>query len=114
MSASSSATEVAKVLHTYIKAFEAGLNESQEAGVRLVSFGQSIVFHVQALKPEGPCLIAFMGVTDDKKPICLIQHVSQPSFVLTALPKLDPDKPKRRYGFGPAEAAPPVAGAVGT
>ena len=50
-----------------------------------------------------------MGLTDDKKPICLIQHVSQLSFVLTALPKLDPDKPKRRYGFGPPEATPPAA-----
>jgi len=93
------ASEFYKRLGEYIKHFEESLDEQHEVGVRLVSFGQSITFHVASLGYYNPSLISFNGRMDDGAPVQLVQHVSQISFLLTALERLDPTKPKQRFGF---------------
>jgi hypothetical protein len=79
--------------------FDEELNPEQEVGIKLVSFGQTVTFHVSEIRCYDPCLITFRGFTDDGSRVELIQHVSQISFVLIALQKLEPEAPKRPIGF---------------
>ena len=66
---------------------------------------QSLTFHVDSIGFYNPSLISFYGQMDDGSPVQLVQHVSQISFLLMAVERLDPTKPKRRFGFcGPSEA----------
>jgi hypothetical protein len=93
------ASEFANHLFSAIQKFDDELDDSHEVGLRLVSFGQTITFHVQNIACQNPSLIYFMGATDEGNPIELIQHVSQISFVLIKLPKLESEKPKQKIGF---------------
>src|SRR5262245_45070010 len=93
------ASEYCRIIDMAIKEFDKTLNQEEEVGVRLVSFGQTVTFHAKRVTPLNPSMLMFSGKTDDGKPIHLIQHVSQLSFLLTGLPKLDPNKPKQPYGF---------------
>jgi hypothetical protein len=82
---------------SYFINFEAGLDEEHEIGVRLVSFGNSVVFHILDLDYSGPDIITFYGQNEEGQKIQLIQNMSQFSVLLCALPKLE-EKPKR-IGF---------------
>lgn len=93
------ASEFTKKLLAQIYKFDQKLNTDQEVGVKLVSFGQTITFHVTDVGCYDPSLVLFFGCTDDGHRIELIQHVSQISFVLIAVPKLHPEEPKRKIGF---------------
>ena len=84
-------------LGEYIKKFESELDEEHEVGVRLVSFGQTIVFHVEDIGYYGPDIITFYGNNEKGEKLQLIQNLSQLSFLLIAVKKLQ-DKP-RRIGF---------------
>jgi hypothetical protein len=88
-----------------IRRFDGGLDQDHEVGMRLVTFGQAITFHVLDLNYHNPSLLFFIGVTEDGHRVQLVQHVSQLSFLLIALPKLDPNKPKRKFGFAPPAPA---------
>jgi hypothetical protein len=79
--------------------FDSTLDNEHEVGVRLVSFGQTVVLRVEALGYHDPSLIMFFGHSEDGSPIELIQHVSQISFLLTSLKRPDPSKPKVPFGF---------------
>jgi hypothetical protein len=96
---SNRASEFYKRLAKLIADFDAGLDQEHEVGVRLVSFGQSIVFHLQDMGHWNPSLLFFIGVTDEGSPVQLIQHVSQISVLLMRLPRKDTSKPKQPYGF---------------
>nr|BDD43637.1 hypothetical protein 6 [Bacillaceae bacterium] len=96
------ASEFYKRLVEMINDFNNNLDDEHEVGMRLVSFGQSVQFHVEDLGYYDPSLIRFYGRTEDGSNIELIQHVSQISFLLMAVKKLDPDAPKRQIGFGSA------------
>jgi hypothetical protein len=93
------ASEFHRRLVTWINNFDSKLDKEHEVGVRLVSFGQSVVFHLHDIRFWNPSLIAFTGVSDDGNPVELIQHVSQISVLLMKLPRRDPSKPKRKIGF---------------
>lgn len=86
-----------------INNFDKELDEEHEVGMRLVSFGQTIQFHVEDLGYYNPGLIRFYGKTEDGKEIELIQHISQISFLLMAVKRLNPEKPKKRIGFNTDE-----------
>lgn len=99
------ASQFHRRLIEYVKDFDDSLDQTAEVGVRLVSFGQTITFHLESMGYWDPSLIAFAGVTDNGDPIELIQHVSQISILLMKLPRREPDKPKKPIGFhSPAEA----------
>lgn len=93
------ASEFANHLLSKINQFDDGLNDELEVGLKLVSFGQTITFHVSGIGFYNPSLVVFAGLTDDGNRVELVQHVSQISFVLIALPKLNPEKPKNKIGF---------------
>ena len=97
------ASEFYERLQKWIGNFDATLDEQHEVGVRLVSFGQTFVFHLEALGYWNPSLISFSGKTEAGEPVELIQHVSQISILLMKLPRKDPSKPKRQIGFSSVE-----------
>lgn len=92
------ASQFYRRLVKWINDFDASLDDQHEVGIRLVSFGQTVVFHLEDLGYWNPSLISFTGKTDGGDPVELIQHVSQISVLLMKLPK-DPNTPKRRIGF---------------
>jgi Family of unknown function (DUF6173) len=93
------ASEFYKRLVEWIGEFDASLSREFEVGVRLVSFGQALVFRLEDLGYWNPSLISFKGHTDDGAPVELIQHVSQISVLLMRIPREDPEAPKRPIGF---------------
>jgi len=82
-----------------IEEFDESLDDAHEVGVRLVSFGQTVVFHLEDMGYYNPSLITFRGHTENGDPVELIQHVSQISILLTKLPRQDSDEPKEPFGF---------------
>lgn len=82
-----------------INEFEKHLDSEHEIGVRLVSFGQTIQFHIENLGYYNSSLIIFYGRLENGARVELIQHVNQISFLLMALPKMDKIKPPKRIGF---------------
>ncbi|MFA6290658.1 MAG: DUF6173 family protein [Victivallales bacterium] len=93
------ANEFYKQLVRMIREFDATLDQQHEVGVRLISFGQNITFHLSGLGYSDPFLIRFWGNTKNGEPVELIQHVSQINILLLRLPRKDPSKPKQRIGF---------------
>jgi hypothetical protein len=93
------ASEFYKRLVKMISEFDAELNQDEEVGVRLVNFGQTISFSVEAIGYWDPNLLRFYGHLEDNSPVELIQHVSQISFLLTALNRINPDEPTRKIVF---------------
>jgi Rad3-related DNA helicase len=82
-----------------INDFENELDNKLEAGIRLVSFGQTIQFHVNDIWDRNPSLIVFSGTLEDGSPVRLVQHMSQLSILLTVLTRKNPDQPRRTIGF---------------
>lgn len=97
--ASNLASQFHKRLVQWISTFDASLDDRYEVGVRLVSFGQSVTFHLTNLGYWDPSLVSFTGLTAEGDPVELIQHVSQISILLLKLPRADPSKPKEPIGF---------------
>ncbi|MGB8029331.1 MAG: DUF6173 family protein [Terracidiphilus sp.] len=93
------ASEFHSRLCKWIEEYDKRLDDAHEVGVRLVSFGQSLTFHLQDIGYWNPSLMWFCGVMEDGAPVELIQHVTQISILLTKLPRLDPSIPKRSIGF---------------
>ncbi|MET0753727.1 MAG: DUF6173 family protein [Pyrinomonadaceae bacterium] len=93
------ASEFHKRLIKWINDFDSTLDQEHEVGVRLVSFGQTVVFHLFDISYWNPSLISFIGITNDGEPVELIQHISQISILLMKLKRLDTSKPKRKIGF---------------
>jgi len=88
-----------KRLTQMISNFDNSLGDASEVGVRLVSFGQTVVFHLRTIGYWNPSLIIFSGHTEEGEPVHLIQHISQISILLMKLPRKDPKEPKRPIGF---------------
>ncbi len=97
------ASEFHKRLVDWIGRFDAELDEAHEVGVRLVNFGQAVVFHLENVGYWNPSLITFSGKTEQGDPVELIQHVNQISVSLMKVTRQDPSKPKRRIGFNSVE-----------
>jgi hypothetical protein len=82
----------------YIRGFEEILDDTQEVGARLVSFGNTVTFHVRNIDYSQPSVITFDGVTDEGNKVRLVQHVTQLSVLLIALP-VRAGEQKRPIGF---------------
>lgn len=81
----------------YIRKFEENLDEAHEIGARLVSFGNTVTFHINGIGYHNPSIITFYGSNENGEGMQLIQNVTQLSVLLVALKKRE-DKPKR-IGF---------------
>ena len=101
------ASEFHNRLMKLVKDFDESLDKAHEVGVRLVSFGQTVIFALEDMGYWNPSLIIFHGHTGEGGPVELIQHVSQISLMLMRLPRQNPEKPKKPIGFqvAPDDAA---------
>ena len=86
-----------KHIVTSIAEFEKKLDESQEVGLRLVSFASTEVFHIEDVGYRGSDLIKFYGKNADGHPVELMQHISQVSVLLVATRKQS--EKANRIGF---------------
>lgn len=93
------ASKFCEKLADIIRQFQNQIDEQCEVGMRLVTFGQAVVIHVEAIGYYDPSLVRFRGKTGDGAAVELVQHVSQINFLLTVVPKLNPEEPSRPIGF---------------
>ncbi len=84
-------------LISLIISFEKNLNLDEEVGARLVSFGETIIIHIDDLGYWNPSLIYFYGRDNSDREVQLIQHISQISILLMKVPRTNPDR--ERIGF---------------
>lgn len=68
--------------------FERSLDLDHEVGLHLVQAGTMTVIHVERVGFHGPDMIIFEGRDSDGNRVRILQHVSQVSVELKALPKL--------------------------
>jgi len=86
-----------KRLGEYVKDFESKLDDKHEIGARLVSFGNTVVFHIENIGYYGPDIITFHGINENGERVQLIQNISQLSVLLVAVKKMGENP--RRIGF---------------
>ena len=94
----SAAARATERLIKYIQNFEAQLDQSQEVAMGFTG-GQAGVLRIEGVGFCAPDLVTFYGHDDDGLKTQLIQHVSQLSVTLRAVPKLADAEPPRRIGF---------------
>ena len=87
-----------EIIKKYVEDFEASLDQEHEVGLMLTNFGQSILMQVAEIGYEKSVLMVFKGIVNGN-PATLIQHINQLSFMLTAVPRPEPEKPKAKIGF---------------
>jgi len=87
-----------EIIKKYVEDFEASLDQEHEVGLMLTNFGQSILMQVTEIGYEKSVLMVFKGIVNGN-PATLIQHINQLSFMLTAVPRSEPEKPKAKIGF---------------
>jgi hypothetical protein len=93
------ASVFAEKLVKRINAFNIDLDPEHEVGIKLVSFGQSIIFYLEDITYSNPSLICLQGKNESGEPVELIQHVSQINIFLMKMPVNSPVQPKKVYGF---------------
>ncbi len=84
----------------WVSDFDQSLDEEHGVGVRSVTSGQTMVFHLSGISYCNPALMRFVGATDEGEPVEMIQHVSQINMVLVKMRRLDPEQPKSKIGLG--------------
>jgi hypothetical protein len=82
----------------YIRQFEAELDAEQEIAMGFAS-DESGVLRIEGLGFFDPDIITFYGRDEGGTKTQLIQHVSQLSVTLRAVPKEEEAEPPRRIGF---------------
>jgi hypothetical protein len=82
----------------YIRNFESQLDSQHEIAMGFAS-DESGVLRIEGLGFFDPDIITFYGRDEDGAKTQLIQHVSQLSVTLRAVPKETPADPPRRIGF---------------
>ena len=93
------ASEFYERISALISQFDKELDNAHEVGIRLVNFGQTVVFHLDWIGYWNPSLMCFGGVSDGGEPVQLVQHVSQISILLMKVARANPDEPKKEIGF---------------
>ncbi len=84
---------------SYIREFEANMDSAHEVGARMVSFGDTVQFHIVDMGYWNPDIVTFDGLDEGGRRMKLIQNVSQLNVLLVAIPKrIEHDEP-RRIGF---------------
>ncbi len=83
----------------YIRELEANMDAEHEVGARMVSFGDTVQFHIVDMGYWNPDIVTFDGLDEAGRRMKLIQNVSQLNVLLIAMPKrIEHDEP-RRIGF---------------
>jgi hypothetical protein len=84
-------------IYEEIADFEATLDSDHELGMPVVGGPSGLCVHVREVYRFGTDKLVFVGIDGDKRPVRLIQHLSQLNFLMLAAPKLGPEAV--RIGF---------------
>lgn len=82
----------------YIRQFESQLDQSQEIAMGFAG-SDAGVLRIEGLGWSAPDILTFFGQDEDGSRTQLVQHVSQLSVLLRAVPKSVPEAPPLRIGF---------------
>lgn len=82
----------------YIRNFETQLDAGQEVAMGFAG-SEAGVLRIEGLGYYDPDIITFYGRDDEGLKTQLVQHVTQLSVILRAVPKMAPEIPARRIGF---------------
>ena len=82
----------------YIRNFEAQLDSGQEVAMGFAG-SEAGVLRIEGLGYYDPDILTFYGRDDEGLKTQLVQHVTQLSVILRAVPKTTPEIPARRIGF---------------
>jgi len=82
----------------YIKNFEEQLDAEHEVAMGFTGTDAGVM-RIEGMGFFAPDIITYYGADSDGIKSQLIQHVSQVSVTLRALPKQEPDQPAQRIGF---------------
>ena len=74
------------------------MKELKQAGGRLINFG-NITFSIDNLGYHNPDMLIFYGTLVDGSKVELLQHTSQLNILLVAMPRKNPETPRREIGF---------------
>ncbi len=82
----------------YIRNFEANLDATQEIAMGFAG-GEAGILRIEGIGWSDPDIVTFYGRDEDGLKTQLVQHVSQLSVILRAVPKEQPQEPPRQIGF---------------
>lgn len=82
----------------YIRNFESQLNPDEEVAMGFAGSDAGVV-RIEGLGYYDPDILTFYGRDEDGMKTQLVQHVTQLSVMLRAVPKSLPEIPARRIGF---------------
>ncbi len=82
----------------YIQEFEAQLDNQHEVAMGFAG-GDAGILQIEGMGFFDPDILTFYGTDESGVPTQLIQHVSQLSVILRAMPKLTQDAAPKRIGF---------------
>lgn len=83
-----------------LQEFQEELAPDEEIGICLANFGREQVIFVENIGFHNPHLVIFDGTNEKGHRVRLVQHMSQVSLLLVAVPAQQ--HPARRVGFGSA------------
>lgn len=96
------AEEITKYVVAQIISFEKTLPDDLQAGGTLANFA-GITFAIDKIGFKNPNIIILYGTLPDGSSVRLIQHTSQLNLLLTAVPRKNPEQPRRPIGFEVAD-----------
>ena len=73
------------------------MSDEEEIGLRLVATPDTSVMHIVDVGYWGPDMLIYYGENEHGKSMQLLQHYTQMSILLTAVPKVE--EKARRIGF---------------
>lgn len=82
----------------YIQEFEEQLDEAHEVAMGFAG-SEAGVLQIEGMGFFDPDILTFHGTDEEGVPTQLIQHVSQLSVILRAMPKAAEEEPPKRIGF---------------
>lgn len=82
----------------YIREFEADLDAAHEIAMGFAG-SEAGILQIEGLGYYEPDILTFFGRDEEGVKTQLVQHVSQLSVILRAVPKQEPEQPPRRIGY---------------
>ena len=92
------AEKICKYVISQILSFEKTLPNDMQAGGTLANFA-GLTFGIDRIGFKNPNIIILYGTLPDGSSVRLIQHTSQLNLLLTAVPRKNPEQPRRSIGF---------------
>lgn len=99
MALSNSAEAISQKLFEAIRAYQQLLPDKDDVALQVVTFGSNTSILVERIGYIGSNLVVFGGKDSSGKPLELIQHINQLSFLMMVAPKPSVEAPRRQIGF---------------